>query len=56
MVSSAYFRIQAETCFRLARAVKEERIAAELIAMAEDFAARAADLDARMQVRGIARS
>jgi len=54
MITAAYLRTQAETCFRLARAVKDDRIAAELIAMAEEFTAKAIELDAEPRERGVA--
>jgi hypothetical protein len=53
MVTASYFRIHAETCVRLARAVKDERIAVQLVAMAEDFTAKAAELDAEERCRRV---
>ena len=49
MINASYFRSQAETCIRLSRTVTDERIAAELVEMAEDFTAKAAELDTKEQ-------
>ena len=54
MITAEYFHRQAEACIRLARAIKDERIAAKLIEMAEDFAARASELETVPQERGVA--
>jgi hypothetical protein len=45
MVSPEYFRRQAEVCLRLARAFGNKKAAAELVAMADDFVAKADLID-----------
>ena len=58
MINAAYFRRHAQTCIQLARATKDERVAAKLIEMAEDFTARAAELEknGRNRSRGFSRA
>ena len=55
MITAAYFQTLAETCLRLAREVevKDERVATELIAMAEEFTAKATELDTEPPARGV---
>ena len=45
-ITASYFRCHAEVCTRIARAITDKRVAYILIEMAEDFTARAAELDA----------
>jgi hypothetical protein len=44
-IQADYLRRQAETCLRLARATADPVVAAELVRMAEDFYARAAEVE-----------
>ena len=46
MITASYFRSHAATCIQLSRAITDERVAAKLVRMAEDFTARAEELDA----------
>ena len=46
-MDAPFFRSQAALCRRIGRRFPDERIAAELIRMAEEFAARAATLEPR---------
>jgi hypothetical protein len=54
MISSEYFRGQAELCLRLAKTFGSQKGAAELAAMAEDFIAKADLIDAEQSQRPIA--
>jgi len=45
MASAAYFRRQAEVCMKLAMAATEPEVANRLIAMAEDYKAKAEGRD-----------
>jgi hypothetical protein len=45
MVSSEYFRRQAEVCLRLAATISSQITAATLVAMADDFIAKANLID-----------
>ena len=53
MITADYFRRHAETCFQLARTVKDAKVAAKLIEMAEDFSAKAKELDTKPHLRGV---
>ena len=45
MPSCAYLRRQAALCLRIAAAVENPRVAAELVVMADDFSVKADDVD-----------
>jgi hypothetical protein len=45
MISSEYFRRQAEVCLRLAATISSQKTAARLVAMADDFIAKADLID-----------
>jgi hypothetical protein len=50
MVSSAYFRQQANVCLQLARSLSDPKAVGALIAIAEDFIAKASEIDLAGQV------
>jgi hypothetical protein len=45
MITGTYFRNQATICLQLSRSTLDQRVAAKLIEMAEDFVAKADELD-----------
>jgi hypothetical protein len=50
MPSCAYLRRQAALCLRIAAAVEDPRVAAELVVMAHDFSVKADDLDPSLEL------
>jgi hypothetical protein len=49
MISSEYFRRQATTCLRLAATINNQKAGATLVAMADDFIAKAGEIDEMKQ-------
>jgi hypothetical protein len=45
MVNSEYFRRQAAACLRFAAAIGDQKISAGLVAMADEFSAKADEID-----------
>jgi hypothetical protein len=52
MVSSEYLRRQAAVCLRLAASSDNQRVAAALVAMAEEFSSRADEIDPSLRSNG----
>jgi hypothetical protein len=52
MVSSAYLHRQAVVCLRLAASSNDQRVAAALVAMAEEFSSRADEFDPSLTSNG----
>jgi hypothetical protein len=52
MVSSAYLRRQASVCLRLAASSDSQKVAAALVAMAEEFSSRADEADPSLRSNG----
>jgi len=53
MVSCAYLRRQAALCLRIAAAIDDQRIVAALVVMADDFSAKADEVDPSFEPKSV---